>query len=143
MTKIYTYDAWVEKFQPIPNHLRNQSNGLELPFETYGDEQEYVKLQDDKNVWTEVDGDEGTYIVSGYHYVNRIHYYITIVPWEEDIEVPTWAERQCDCLEALDFDWDNPVYCNECEEREGYIHIPIDTVEDLKQFYGESATIVG
>jgi hypothetical protein len=141
MTKIYTYDAWVRDFQPMPNHLRNQDHGLELPYETYGEEVEYVKLQDEKHIWTEVDGDSGTYILSGWHFVNRIQYYITNKPWTDDVEVPTWMERQCECVE--DFDWDNPTYCEQCEEREGYISIPCETVEDLRQIYGESATIVG
>lgn len=143
MSKFYTYDAWVKEFQPMPNHLRAQRDFLELPYETYGDEAEYVKLQDEKHIWTEVDGDSGTYIIAGYHWVNRIQYYITNKPWtDEYTEVPTWMERQCDCQEALDIDLDSPTYCNECEEREGYISIPCETVADLKQIYGEDAPIV-
>ena len=138
MTKLYTYDKWVEEFQPMPNHLRNQDNGLEMTYETYGDEVEYVKLQDDNHIWTEVDGDFGTYIISGWHYVNRIHYYITNRPWKEDIEVPTWSYRECDCID------DNGDYKNDCPEcEEGMIHIPVDTAEDLKQIYGEKVEIIG
>lgn len=131
MSKFYTYSAWEETFKPIKNHLVKYD---QLTFETYDEEYEFVKTQDPKHIWTEVDGDEGTYIVAGLHWVNRIHYYITENPWEDEYtEVPTWMERQCDCQD----DAEESVYCEECEEREGYIAIPCDTVEDLKQIYGE------
>jgi hypothetical protein len=140
MSKFYTYDAWVEEFQPIPNHLVKYN---QLSFETYGEEQEYVSQQDSHNVWTEVDGDSGTYIVAGYHYVNRIQYYITVKPWEDEFtEVPTWVYRQCDCAEDEQYEEDgyNPD-CTECEE--GTIDIPCETVVDLKDIYGQEADIVG
>ena len=133
-----TYDYWVDNYQPMPNHLRKQHNGLELAYETYGEEVEYVKLQDEKNIWTEVDGDFGTYIISGWHFINRIQYYITNKPWDDDIEIPTWSYRECDCI---DNDGDYDPDCSECEE--GSINIPIDTPEDLKQIYGEKIEIVG
>ncbi len=132
MSKFYTYDAWVDTFKPITNSIRN--NG-DLAFETYGEEQEFVRNYDPKFIWTEVDGDSGTYLVAGYHYVNRIQYYITENPWEDEwTEVPTWCYRRCDCTEEDGFEDGNPD-CTECEF--GDIDIPIDTVEDLKQIYGE------
>lgn len=136
---IYTYDAWVEKFQPMPNHLRNQDNGLELAYETYGDEVEYVNLQDEKFVWTEVDGDDGTYILAGWHFVNRIQYYITNRPWDDEFsEVPTWIYRECDNAEEGECN----AQCPECNG-ESTIIIPTETVEDLKKIYGEATNIVG
>lgn len=141
MSKFYTYDAWVKEFQPMPNHLRAQRDFLELPYETYGEEAEYVKLQDEKHIWTEVDGDSGTYIIAGYHWVNRIQYYITNKPWTDDMtEVPTWCYRRCDCTEEEGFEDGNPD-CPECEY--GDINIPCETAEDLKKIYGEDAPIVG
>lgn len=143
MSKIYTYDAWVRDFQPMANHLRNQDHGLELSYETYGDEDEYVRLQDNNNVWTEVDGDAGCYIVSGYHWVNRIQYYITNKPWSEDVEVPTWAYRECGCADGNpEFEWDGyDPDCKECDQ--GTIDIPVDTVVDLKNIYGDEVEIIG
>ena len=137
MSKFYTYDAWVDTFKPIKNTITKYPDTLH--FETYGEEVEFVCKADYKHVWTEVDGEEGCYIIAGFHYVNRIHYYITENPWEDDnIEVPTWAYRECDCInEDGDFDPD----CTECEE--GTINIPCETVEDLKIIYGEGANIVG
>lgn len=134
MSKFYTYGAWEETFKPIKNNLRSYDS---ITFETYGDEVEFVKQQDPKHIWTEVDGDSGTYIVAGWHFVNRIQYYITENPWEDEYtEVPSWVYRQCDCTEDEEFEEDgyNPD-CSECDE--GMIDIDCDTVEALKQIYGE------
>jgi hypothetical protein len=56
-------------------------------FETYGAEQDFVYATDYHYVWTYVDGDEGTYLVSGRAFVNRIGYIITEVPWEDDKDI--------------------------------------------------------
>lgn len=136
MSKFYTYDSWVDTFKPIWN---DEPNGI-MQFETYGDEWEKVKEAHAKNpntIWTEVDGDGGTYIIAGMSWINRIHYYITEEPWTDEwTEVPTWVYRRCDCTEDEAFEKEgyNPE-CEECEE--GDIDIPCDTVEDLKQIYGE------
>ena len=132
MSKFMTYDYWDTTFKPIKNNL---TNGEDIHFETYGDEYDFVKAQDPKYVWTEVDGDSGTYIVAGHHWVNRIHYYITENPWEDEYtEIPTWCYRQCDCAEENE-DGDYNPDCPECDE--GMIDIPTDSVEDLKAIYGE------
>ena len=139
MSKFMTYDYWADTFKPIKNTITKYPDVLH--FETYGEEVEFVCKADNKYVWTEVDGDSGTYIIAGYHYVNRIHYYITEKPWDDEYtEVPTWCYRRCDCTDEDGFEDGNPD-CTECEF--GDIHIPIDTVEDLKQIYGEDAPIVG
>jgi hypothetical protein len=137
MSKFYTYDAWVDTFKPIKNNLVKYD---QLHFETYGEEVEFVQKADNKYIWTEVDGDAGTYIIAGYHFVNRIHYYITENPWEDEFtEVPTWCYRRCDCTDEEGFEDGNPD-CPECEY--GDIDIPCDTVEHLKSIYGEDAEIV-
>jgi hypothetical protein len=137
MSKFYTYQSWFDTFKPIKNNI---TNGADYHFETYGDEYEFVKAQDPNTIWTEVDGDSGTYIISGWHYVNRIHYYITEEKWDDEYtEVPSWCYRRCDCTEEEGFEDGNPD-CKECEF--GDIDIPIDTVEDLKAIYGEDAPIV-
>jgi hypothetical protein len=47
-------------------------------------------------VWTWVDGNDGSYIVDGWHMVNRIGYFITAIPCEFDeditIKVDTYGE---------------------------------------------------
>jgi len=56
-----------------------------MAFETYGEDLAFVGTQDNKHVWTLVDDDKGVpTIVAGYHFVNRIHYIITIKPWKDE-----------------------------------------------------------
>jgi hypothetical protein len=144
MSKFYTYDAWAETFKPIKNHLVKYD---QLTFETYGEEVEFVTKADNKHIWTEVDGDSGCYIIAGYHYVNRIHYYITENPWEDEYtEVPTWVYRTCDCQDeetdgVLTWNGDPNPDCEECDG-DGTIDIPCDTVVDLKNIYGQETDIV-
>jgi len=79
------FEEWYEKYKPIKNHLARGEN--RDYFETYDLELGYVLGIADtqpKRVWTYVDGDGGTYVVDGYHLVNRIYYYITEVPYEGD-----------------------------------------------------------
>jgi hypothetical protein len=52
-------------------------------FETFGNDLKTVLAQNEKYVWTCIDGDDGMYFVSGVHFVNRIYYLITNEPWEE------------------------------------------------------------
>lgn len=139
MSKFYTYSSWADTFKPIKNSFVKYDS---LTFETYGEEVEFVQKADNKYIWTEVDGDSGTYIVAGYHWVNRIHYYITENPWDDEYtEVPTWVYRNCDCTEDEQYEDEgyNPD-CPDCDE--GMIDIDCDSIEDLKQLYGEEANIV-
>jgi hypothetical protein len=142
MSKFYTESAWLETFKPILNPNNNWGEGATYSaFETYGDDLAVVQNTDNNLIWTEVDGDSGTYIISGMHWVNRIQYFICENPWEDEYtEVPSWCYRRCDCTEEEGFEDGNPD-CEECHY--GDIDIPCDTVEDLKQIYGEDADIVG
>jgi hypothetical protein len=138
MSKFMTYDYWETNFKPIKNKISKYADDDLIHFETYGEEVEFVKQAYEKNpntIWTEVDGDSGTYIVAGYHYVNRIHYYITENAWDDEYtEIPTWCYREAEEDEDADDDED-PDFRT--------VNIPIDTVEDLKAIYGEDAPIVG
>lgn len=132
MSKFYTYSSWAETFKPIKNTI---TNGADIHFETFGAEYDFVKEQDPNHIWTEVDGDEGTYIVAGLSWVNRIHYYITENPWQDDYtEVPTWVYRLCDCADESE-DGDYNPDCEECDE--GMVDIDCDTVVALKNIYGQ------
>jgi hypothetical protein len=140
-----TYDYWETNFKPINNTISKYPDDTLITFETYGEEYEAVQKAHEANpntIWTEVDGDSGTYIVAGWHFVNRIHYYITENPWDDEwTEVPTWCYRECDCVEQSD-DGEYDENCEECDE--GSVNIACDTVEDLKAIYGEdNEDIVG
>ena len=140
MSSFYTQDAWVKTFKPIINPNNDWgSDATYSAFETYGEDYEVVKNANPNNIWTEVDGDEGTYIIAGWHFVNRIQYFITEVPWTDEwTEVPTWSYRQCDCTEETgDYDPECIEQCNE-----GSHDIPVDTVADLKVLYGDEANVI-
>lgn len=71
--------ASIDDYSPI---LREEGS---IAFETYGEDLAFVATQDNRHVWTLVDDDNGVpTIVAGYHFVNRIHYIITIKPWEDE-----------------------------------------------------------
>lgn len=92
MFKIMTEDEWIATYKPIINHLDKNSSFGGYIFETYGDEEQYIKTYPNPNcIWTYGDGDDGgTYIWNGWSYVNRIGYFITEVPFQdgEEIQIP-------------------------------------------------------
>lgn len=92
-------DNWLAKYKPVANHLHSDTgwiiNEVAIMFETYDDDLEFVKQQPDNNVWTWIDGDEGTVIIAGMAFVNRIGYFVTEVPWtdiSETIEVDLYDD---------------------------------------------------
>ncbi len=73
MTKThFTIDTetFHQRFRPIPNHL--DTNASEdfgeggCLFETYGEELDYVRAHPSSCIWTIIDGDHDTLIVSRY-----------------------------------------------------------------------------
>ena len=84
-------DAWETKYQPIQNHITKNGDDK---FETYGEELEFVRTinsTEPNRVWTLIEGDSGNlWITNGYHFVNRLNYFITKHPYEgkDDIEIP-------------------------------------------------------
>ena len=115
--EIQGWSAWVEKYKPIKNTIVPTND---IMFETYGDEWEFIKSQDPRYVWTNVQGDMSDLIVAGVAYVNRLSYYVTEVPWEDENDyVLVSVETECDCydedrLESGDGDAGDPN-CPECE----------------------------
>jgi hypothetical protein len=91
-----TEDEFDERFPLMPNHLNPNASwscgdsGAGCLFETFGSELAFVRQQDPRTIWTLIDGEDGDlYLVSGYHFVNRIGYLVgsTIVPDGVFIEV--------------------------------------------------------
>jgi hypothetical protein len=81
-TEIQGWKAWEDKYKPIKNHFRQDPD--EQMFETYGEEVDFITKYDPKYVWTYLQGDMSDLICAGYHYVNRLGYYISSVPWENE-----------------------------------------------------------
>ena len=85
-----TMEEWEATYKPIYNHIdKNASfqdeSGQGIMFETYGDEVAFVKEQDPNKIWMYGSGDDsGTYIWSGWGFVNRLGYFITEVPFPDN-----------------------------------------------------------
>lgn len=94
-----TFDEWVEKYKPIENPDTGN-----IYFETYGKDVEFLNSCKSDCIWTELDNDYGiTCIVNGVHYVNRICYCVTEVPFKESEENEGWLEVYTpENLEELD-----------------------------------------
>jgi hypothetical protein len=120
-----TFEEWEATYKPIYNHIdKNASfqdeSGNGIMFETYGDEVEFVKSQSPANIWTYGDGDDGGgYIWNGWHFINRLGYFITEVPCPPDttiqIQVSDSAEecQVCGIFIYPDSEEEDP---HECEE---------------------------
>jgi hypothetical protein len=83
-----TMEEWEATYKPITNHIDTNASFDGLMFETYGDEVEFVKAQDENRIWMYGDGDDGgSYIWSGWGFVNRIGYFITEVPFPDNTTI--------------------------------------------------------
>jgi hypothetical protein len=133
MYKVLTVDEWADIFQPILNP-NSDWEGSYSAFETYGEDLEFVKQHMPEFIWTEMDGDNGVYIVNGYHYVNRIQYYVCKTPMsiDKDVEVVVTLFKDCDCADEGE---GNPD-CEFCLG-DGTLSIYPDTREELVEIYGE------
>ena len=86
--KQITETQFFDEFTLVENHLDDNAAWDNCMFETYDEEEVYVRAQDNNNVWTIVEGDNDTmFIESGYHFVNRMGYLITKEKWIEDTNV--------------------------------------------------------
>ena len=83
-----TYEDFLDKYEPVKNNIDPNAAFDGYMFETYGNELTMLHAQPDNHIWTIIEGDNGLYLASGYHSVNRIGYFITLNPWEdENIEI--------------------------------------------------------
>jgi hypothetical protein len=137
MYKVLTYDEFFNHYKPIKNSIRNNDD---YPFETYGEEQDFVFAQDPKYVWTEVDGDGGSFIIAGRAFVNRYQYYVTEVPWDsEDQEVVVNLYKECDtcgCYGGYGT-IDDGSECPECSVDTDQFNIYPETRKELADIFGE------
>ena len=77
-----TWQEFDEQFKVLKN-----ADDEPIMYETYGEEDAFVRLFiDQKRVWTYTDIGSGSVVSEGYHFVNRLGYYITELPYEEDTE---------------------------------------------------------
>lgn len=82
-------EALIERFpfQPNPfdaNAPFDFGNGGAM-FETYGLELNYVLAQPRNRIWTLVEVDGHLYVVSGFHVVNRLGYFVSAMPCDGNV----------------------------------------------------------
>jgi hypothetical protein len=116
-----TMDEWEATYKPIYNHIdKNASfqdeSGNGIMFETYGDEVEFVKSQSPDKIWMYGSGDDGgTYIWSGWGFVNRLGYFITEVPCPDGLTIQVQVgepDLTCDfCGDILDEELTHDPLC--------------------------------
>jgi len=114
-------DEWCNTYKPIQNHIDTNASFDGAMFETYGNEVEFVKAQEQNRIWTYGDGDDGeSHIWSGWHFINRIGYFITEVPFPENTDVQVNLN-------------DYYYFCENChEEWEGNAgHLVNDTLGEI------------
>ena len=109
-----TMEEWEATYKPIYNHIDTNASfqdesGNGIMFETYGEEVAFVKEQDPNKIWMYGSGDDGgTYIWSGWGFVNRLGYFITEVPFPENTTIQVQVDEPdltCDdCDETIDED---------------------------------------
>ena len=131
---------WEAKYKPTKNP-NNDWAGEYSAFETFSPEVDFVWSKPDNLVWTEIDGDEGSYIIAGKHLVNRLQYYVCEIPWtDENLMVAISIEEQCnDCDgtgEEPEVDENGNSDCWLCGGRGFFTRYP-DTMEELENLIGK------
>lgn len=77
------YETFIEKYKPDMMDTDEDDEQIKL-YETYEKDWEEKAGEGCKFLWTLVETDNDRwYIIPGFHYVNRLNYIITQVPWDE------------------------------------------------------------
>lgn len=84
-----SYEDFLEKFKPVKNTIDTNASYDGLMFETFGKEYARVRRANDYKIFTIVEAEGNLFITSGWHFVNRIGYFVTKVAFdkEEEIEI--------------------------------------------------------
>lgn len=96
------FEEWFATYRPITNHIDNNASFDGTMFETYGEEYEFVKAQSENRIWMYGDGDDGgSFIWSGWGFVNRLGYFITDKPCPDNVTIQV----------RVSYNW---FYCENC-----------------------------
>ena len=88
-----TEDEFDDRYPLLQNHLNHNASwtygdGPGCLFETFGEEVAFVRRQDPRTIWTIVDGEDGDmYVISGFHFANRIGYLLSTIPVPDQITI--------------------------------------------------------
>ena len=106
-------DAWTEAYKPVQHPTPDLVGWNGCMFETYGPDWDRVARTPVHHVWTWCDVDEGTALVAGRAYVNRIGYLITQHPWTDPdtvVPVETYGPDDDDAGDVI-----RPTWCPTCQ----------------------------
>lgn len=80
-----TYQQFVEQYNPVKNRVVSHESSFDgTLFETYGEEVQYVYSISNDHVWTLVVTESNEWLIlPGFHYVNRLGYFISQEPWSD------------------------------------------------------------
>jgi len=84
MKTLKNYFDFVEKYKPIKNKVELDSAFDGCMYETYGDEFNAILDANEEHVWTLVEEDGVLFITPKRRFVNRVGYFITEEPWEDE-----------------------------------------------------------
>ena len=90
--KQISWREWERTYQPLQNPDNEDTGFWGKMFETYGEDESYVMSEPNKHVWTLVDHNPNSVyldLIPGYHLVDRLGYFISNVPWEDEELVVT------------------------------------------------------
>lgn len=86
--KTIDYGQFEETYKPRKNPFVQDSSYDGCMFETYGVELAHVREQDNKNIWTIINCEnEESWIIPGFHFVDRFGYFITEISWLPEDEL--------------------------------------------------------
>lgn len=83
--KRISFKKWVDEFHPLTTGPSEDPDEVRM-LETYGDDLAEVLNSPSANIWTVVETDNGLWMISGYHIVNRFLYAITEKPVPKGVE---------------------------------------------------------
>lgn len=117
-----TYEQWVDTYKPI-----SDKHGQPRMFETYGEDLDIVRVVDNSFLWTFVDGGDYSGLSAGFHFVNRLGYYICQVAYQdEDLYIDLYEPDECEKsgheFETIErYDGKEYECCKHCGEDKEYL----------------------
>lgn len=89
-------DEFDAKYHGDPAFNWDRQPGQEGHMETYSPHVDRVWEARINHVWTVMDSDsfDGQIIVAGRHHVNRVMYFISLEPWEDEDEEYVWWKSE-------------------------------------------------
>ena len=95
---LLTVEEWEHHFGVLDNHLDKNPSFGGLMFETYGEEYDYVASigqKEPNRIWTYMDDDDGnTVITNSWSFVNRIGYFITEKPYDDELNITVQLDQE-------------------------------------------------